>query len=95
MLDSETFIDGDTTFRAIGWKNPKDPSAAYLTFESGEARTITPKFTNPNLTMQYSTNGSDWTNILNGETTTGAKKIYFRGASTDKYLYTEYLDDNA
>lgn len=95
MLDSETFIDGDTTFRAIGRKNSEDPDATYLTFESDQPRTITPKFTNPSLTMQYSTNGSDWTNILNGETTTEAKKIYFRGASTDKSLYTEYLDSNA
>lgn len=54
-----------------------------VNFISDSPRTITPKYTNTGVTLQYSINGgSTWTNISSGEETPSAKVILFRGRAT-------------
>ena len=57
-------------------------SKAYVEFVSSTAMTITPKYTNSGVTLQYSLNGSTWTPIVSGATTPSANIIYFRGQAT-------------
>ena len=65
-------------------------------FVSSTAMTITPKYTNSGVTLQYSINGSTWTTIASGATTPSANIIYFRGCATGtKSLYTASANTNA
>ena len=65
-------------------------------FVSSTAMTITPKYTNSGVTLQYSLNGSTWTTIASGATTPSANIIYFRGCATGtKSLYTASANTNA
>ena len=65
-------------------------------FVSSTAMTITPKYTNSGVTLQYSLNGSTWTTIASGATTPSANIIYFRGQATGtKSLYTGNDTGNA
>ena len=69
-----------------------------VVFKSGSPRTITPKFTQSGVTLQYSIdNGSTWNNISSGETTASSDEIWFRGRATGaKSLYTSsYYFSNA
>lgn len=56
----------------------------YLTFESPTNNiTITPKYNQPGVSLQYSINeGSNWYDILPNSTTSSSKKILFRGKAT-------------
>ncbi len=52
-------------------------------FVSAEARTITPKYTNEGITLQYSVNkGETWTTIASKSETTSATEHWFRGQAT-------------
>ena len=63
-------------------------SKPYVEFVSSTAMTITPKYTNAGVTLQYSLNGSTWTTIASGAITPSANIIYFRGRATGtKSLY--------
>ena len=65
-------------------------------FVSSTAMTITPKYTNPGVTLQYSLNGSTWTTIASGATTPSANIIYFRGQATGtKSLFNSNVTANA
>ena len=68
-----------------------------VVFKSDSPRTITPKYTNTGITLQYSTNGgTTWTNISNGGTTTSSDEIWFRGRATaTKRLYIDNTTSNA
>jgi hypothetical protein len=68
-----------------------------VVFKSDSPRTITPKFTQSGVTLQYSIdNGSTWNNISSGETTASSDEIWFRGRATGtKRLYTFYSNSNA
>ena len=71
-------------------------SNVYVEFVSSTAMTITPKYTNTGVTLQYSLNGTSWTNIATGATTPSANIIYFRGQATGtKSLYTSSTTTNA
>ena len=54
----------------------------YVEFVSSTAMTITPKYTNAGVTLQYSLNGTSWTTIASGATTPSANIIYFIGRAT-------------
>ncbi len=57
--------------------------ANYVRFVSAEARTITPKYTNSGVTLQYSVDsGATWTTITSGASTTSATEHWFRGQAT-------------
>ena len=65
-------------------------------FVSSTAMTITPKYTNSGVTLQYSLNGSTWTTIASGATTPSANIIYFRGQATEtKSLFNSFVGTNA
>ena len=68
-----------------------------VVFTSDTTMTITPRFTNSGVSLQYSTNeGANWTTIASGGTTTSAKIIAFRGRATGtKALFTSSSTDNA
>ena len=57
-------------------------SKPYVEFISSTAMTITPKYTNTGVTLQYSLNGTSWTTIATGVSTPSANIIYFRGQAT-------------
>ena len=68
----------------------------YLEFVSSTPMTITPKYTNSGVTLQYSLDGSTWTTIATDATTPSANVIYFRGRATGtKSLYTNATATNA
>lgn len=70
-------------------------SKAYVEFVSSTAMTITPKYTNPGVTLQYSLNGSTWTTITSGSATPSANIIYFRGQATGtKSLFNSSANTN-
>lgn len=75
-------------------KGPSYPP--YVVFKSDSPRTITPKYTNSGITLQYSTNGgTTWTNISSGGTTASSDEIWFRGRATGtKSLYTSSSSSN-
>ena len=74
---------------------PDSPST-YVEFVSSTAMTITPKYTNSGVTLQYSLNGSTWTTIASGAKTPSANIIYFRGRATGtKSLFTSSVFANA
>ena len=63
-------------------------SKPYVEFVSSTSMTITPKYTNTGVTLQYSLNGTTWKAIASGATTPSANIIYFRGKATGtKSLY--------
>lgn len=65
-------------------------------FVSSTAMTITPKYTNAGVTLQYSLDNISWTNIKSGTTTPSANTIYFRGsAAGTKSLYNSSSTSNA
>ncbi len=68
-----------------------------VVFESDSPRTITPKYTNSGITLQYSIdNASTWTNISSSASTPSAIKIWFRGQATGtKSLFTSSNTTNA
>ena len=78
-----------------------EPIPSYPTnvvvFKSDSPRTITPKYTQSGITLQYSIdNGSTWTNISSGVTTASSDEIWFRGRATGaKSLYDSYVNSNA
>ena len=67
------------------------PKGPYVRFVSAEARTITPKYNNSGITLQYSVDsGATWTAIASGSATTSATEHWFRGQATGtKRLFTE------
>ena len=68
----------------------------YVEFVSSTPMTITPKYTNSGVTLQYSLDGITWTPIVSGVTTPSANIIYFRGSATGtKSLYTDSSSSNA
>ena len=68
----------------------------YVEFVSSTPMTITPKYTNPGVTLQYSLDGTSWTNITSGSITSSANIIYFIGRATGtKSLYNSSSSDNA
>ena len=70
-------------------------SEPYVEFVSSTAMTITPKYTNSGVTLQYSLDSSTWTTIATGATTPSANIIYFRGQATEtKALFTESTFSN-
>jgi hypothetical protein len=68
-----------------------------VVFKSDSPRTITPKFTQSGITLQYSIdNGATWNNISSGGTTPSSDEIWFRGRATGaKSLYTSSSSSNA
>ena len=65
-------------------------------FVSSTSMTITPKFTNLGVTLEYSLNGTSWTTIASGAATPSANIIYFRGQATGtKSLYNSTTATNA
>jgi hypothetical protein len=69
----------------------------YVRFVSAEARTITPKYTNSGVTLQYSVDsGATWTTITSGASTTSSTEHWFRGQATGtKSLFTSSATTNA
>ena len=68
----------------------------YVEFVSSTPMTITPKYTNSGVTLQYSLDGITWTPIVSGSATPSANIIYFRGQATGtKSLYTSFNTSNA
>ena len=71
-------------------------SKPYVEFVSSTAMTITPKYTNSGVTLQYSLNKTTWTTIATGVATPSANVIYFRGQATGtKSLFTSSTSSNA
>ena len=71
-------------------------SKPYVEFVSSTAMTITPKYTNSGVTLQYSLNKTTWTTIATGVATPSANVIYFRGQATGtKSLFTSSVASNA
>ena len=71
-------------------------SKPYVEFVSSTPMTITPKYTNSGVTLEYSLDGSTWTAIASGGTTPSANIIYFIGSVTGtKRLYTSATTSNA
>ena len=71
-------------------------SKPYVEFVSSTAMTITPKYTNSGVTLQYSLNKTTWTTIETGVATPSANVIYFRGQATGtKSLFTSSAASNA
>ena len=54
----------------------------YLEFKSSTPMTITPRYTNSGVTLQYSLDTITWTNIAANGVTPRASVIYFRGSAT-------------
>jgi hypothetical protein len=80
------------------YEKEEEPSyPPYVVFKSDSPRTITPKFTQSGVTLQYSIdNGSTWNNISSGATTASSDEIWFRGRATGaKSLYTGSTSSNA
>ena len=81
-------------------EEPPTEEGNYVIFENEDANTIsvTPKWTQEDVEIQYSFNGSDWSSATHDteiENTTG-NQIAFRGkAPTDKRLFTGYAVSNA
>lgn len=68
----------------------------YVEFVSSTIMTITPRYTNSGVTLQYSLNGSTWTTIASNASTPSANIIYFRGQATGtKSLFTSSVSSNA
>ena len=69
----------------------------YVKFISDSPRTITPKYTQTGITLEYSINeGDTWTTISSGDTTSSATEHWFRGKATcNKSLYTSSHSTNA
>lgn len=84
------------TIASIPSPEPEQP-ANVVRFVSGSLRTITPKYTNSGITLQYSIDsGATWTTIASGASTTSATEHWFRGQATGtKALFTSYDSSNA
>ena len=55
-----------------------------VVFKSDSPRTITPRYTQSGITLQYSIdNGLTWNDISSGSTTASSDEIWFRGRATD------------
>lgn len=69
---------------------PPEPPANVVRFVSAEARTITPRYTNSGVTLQYSVDsGATWTTIVSESATISATEHWFRGQATGtKSLFT-------
>ena len=87
------YKDGELVYEKV---DPSDPTIVVV-FKSDSPRTITPKFTQSGVTLQYSIdNGSTWNNISSGVTTASSDEIWFRGSATGtKRLYTSNTSSNA
>jgi len=70
-VSHNAFINGNKI-----WSNNVE---SCVTFISEQPRTITPKYTNAGVTLQYSLNGKNWINAPHNEPTPTTAKIYFRG----------------
>jgi hypothetical protein len=66
----------------------------YVTFTSDTPMTITPKYTISGQ-LQYSTNGTNWTNIVSDDTTISANIIYMRGMMDNNSLFDSSGSSNA
>ena len=68
-----------------------------VVFKSYSPRTITPRYTQSGITLQYSIDrGLTWNNISSGGTTASSDEIWFRGRATGvKSLYTSRSSSNA
>ncbi len=88
-------LDGDLVVVSLVVPEPTGENC--VRFVSAEARTITPKYTNNSVTLQYSVNkGKTWTTIASGASTTNATEHWFRGQATGtKNLFTTYNTTNA
>ena len=66
-------------------------------FVSASSRTITPKYDNSGVTLQYSVDkGKTWNTIASGSETTSATEHWFRGQTTGtKSLFTSTTSANA
>ena len=74
----------------------KPESSGAVEFVSSTPMTITPKYTNSGVTLQYSLDGTAWTTITSGATTPNANIIYFRGSATGtKSLFNSSIATNA
>ena len=74
----------------------KPESSGAIEFVSSTPMTITPKYTNSGVTLQYSLDGTSWTPIESGAITQSANIIYFRGMATGtKSLYSSSTISNA
>jgi hypothetical protein len=71
--------------------------ANVVVFKSDSPRTITPRYTQSGITLQYSIDsGLTWNNISSGATTASSDEIWFRGCATGaKRLYTSNVETNA
>ena len=68
----------------------------YVEFVSSTPMTISPKYTNSGVTLQYSLDGTSWTPIVSGSATPSANIIYFRGQATEtKSLFVSTETTNA
>ena len=68
----------------------------YVEFVSSTPMTITPKYTNSGVTLQYSLDAESWTTIATGATTPSANVMYFRGQATGtKALFSSSGTTNA
>ncbi len=77
----------------LGDKTPVN----YVRFVSASSRTITPKYTNSGVRLQYSVDsGATWTTITSGSATTSATEHWFRGQATGtKSLFASNTSSNA
>ncbi len=74
----------------LSQRKSKPKEGNYVRFVSASSRTITPKYTNSGVTLQYSVDsGATWTTIASGSATTSATEHWFRGQATGtKSLFT-------
>ena len=75
---------------------PEPEVKGAVEFVSSTPMTITPRYTNTGVTLQYSVDGTSWAPIVSGAATPSANVIYFRGSATGtKSLYTNNTSNNA
>ena len=101
VLCSEVHAQSNGNHPYIGinttsWSEEPSYPTNVVVFKSDSPRTITPKFTQSGVTLQYSIdNGSTWNNISSGVTTASSDEIWFRGRATGaKSLYTSDSNSN-
>ena len=77
-------------------KHEEEVGNRFIEFVSSTPMTITPKYTNSGVTLQYSLDCTTWTNITSNIATPSANIIYFRGSATGtKSLFTASTPGNA
>ena len=82
--------------RAFNVNTPAEYPSTYLEFRSSTPMTITPKYTNSGVLLQYKIGGGQWNDIATDVATPSASVIYFRGVATGyKRLCTTTSTTNA